>query len=146
MNTVIRVCLSFYVLFVGLTVTNIVYGKGGIVQLKELGKYKTELESNISDLGKSRAKLERNLYSVQTSGDYLVLSAREIGYFEKNQGVIRFGYPLGNIEDNNYGHIIPVKNYSKIDRRQQHLFVLLAALVTYLLTTLFFRKRKNNDH
>ena len=135
---------SFFAIISVLGVSGYLFGKGGLKQYNELLTYKNDLVSNIENLESRKTELSRNLSSVQNSGDYLILTAREIGYFKKDQGIIRFGYPLGNIENNDYGHVIHRPALSLIDSYKRNLTALAAGLLTYIILTLAFRKSDDN--
>lgn len=139
-----RLFYSFFAIISIFCISGYFFGKGGLKQYSELLSYKNELLGNIENLESRKTELARNLSSVQNSGDYLVLSAREIGYFKKGQGIIRFGYPLGNIENNDYGHVIHRPLLSLADAYKRNLSALAAGLLCYIILTLIFRNKDDN--
>lgn len=141
MKLSVRLFFTIYLIFVTIVLINTFWGEKGRQQTKQLQAYKTSLINNVKLLESKNFELKNTLTSVRDYGESVILAAREIGYFKKNQGVIRFGYPLGNKEDTNFGKTIKEVSLTSIDKRFMRLFAIFIGLLFFVFSYLVNRKK-----
>ena len=144
MKLSLRLLLAAYSVFVCSTIINFIYGAGGIKQMGELLVYKSELEQNLSDLENKWENLSKSLNSLRENGEYALLGAHEINYFKENEVVVNFGFPLGNIENYDFGSITPKKKITAFELNKKHILSLIAGALAFLILTILYWN-KNAD-
>jgi cell division protein FtsB len=96
MKILLRLALSAYVAFMINMLLTLVFGPTGIVAVRDLNQYRKRLESNIGQLSVIHTNLNAQLERLVSDKETIALLARQLGYFEENEGSIRIpGYRAG---------------------------------------------------
>jgi cell division protein FtsB len=84
-----RILGSCYLGFALFIVLSLFFGKGGLVNFRDNLEYKACLQANIEELEAINQTLALELKALSASPDTIKVAARDYGYFEKNEEVIK---------------------------------------------------------
>lgn len=84
-----QILISSYIGFSLFIVLTIVFGSGGLFDTRDISRYKLQLEENITELREINQGLTQELKALSTSPDTIKMYARDYGYYETNEEVIK---------------------------------------------------------
>ncbi len=139
-----RILASSYFGFAVFIVLSLFFGKGGLANFKSDLEYKARLETNIRDLEQINRNLSLELKAVSASPDTLKVFAREYGYYDGNEEVIKIqGAPamktysqVGSLLKRNPDHGEPGALF--------HVIGLAGAVVAFAFATALGRTRPDD--
>ncbi|MEW5814339.1 MAG: septum formation initiator family protein [Spirochaetota bacterium] len=88
-----RLFFSIYAGFLVYSLLIFVGGNTGILAMKKILQNRAEIQNNIEELEKINRQLASRLESLRSDTRLLKLYARELGYFDKNEKIVKIsGY------------------------------------------------------
>jgi cell division protein FtsB len=84
-----RILLSLYAGLISGFFLLFFLGDAGVGKYRELSSYRERLELNVQELSQIHWALEQELKSLAVDAERVQILARELGYFEPDDGVIR---------------------------------------------------------
>jgi cell division protein FtsB len=130
-----------YLGFAVFIVLSLFFGKGGLVNFRDDLEYKARLEANIGELKEINQNLSLELQAVSASPDTIKVFARDYGYFEKNEEVIKI---QGAPETKNYyklGSLLKRNPASGEPGALFHVIGLAGAFVAFAFSLTLVRRR-----
>jgi cell division protein FtsB len=146
MRKVLIFLLPLYAGYAIYSILNLMYGASGIFAMRDLVAYKQVLEQNIASIEENYEKLTAELNGLKNDIETLTLEARNIGYYDSAEGVIK-------VEGYN-----PEKNYYPVGKLLRHSYppafkktgfrtVSLAVVLMTVIFILFIKKKtKRKPH
>jgi hypothetical protein len=120
---------------------SLVFGKGGLLDARDLALYRSYLAANIEDLKEINQNLTLDLKDLSTSPDTLKLFARDYGYYEKNEEVIKIA---GAPETKHYyklGSLLKRNPDSSVPNPVFHIIALGIGFISFTVMLILSRKR-----
>ena len=137
-----RILLSGYIGFLVFITLSLFFAQGGLLEARDLSFYKSYLEKNIEDLKEINQDLTQELKALSTSPDTLKLHARDYGYYEKDERVIKVqGAPQGR-QYYKLGTLLKRNSTPPAPNPAFHLTGIGVALTAFVLLTLRHRKQR----
>ena len=137
---------SLYITFCVYSVLTLVWGSNGILEMRKLENFRYSIEKNIGNLETLHGDLADELDRLKSSSELIRLRSRELGYFEKDEVIIRIaGYhKLTNFYS--VGRLIKHADLPK-DRKQLFRTISICAgiagcMLLFLLQGLFHDTKK----
>ena len=138
-----RVLPLFYSAYIGIciySVLNIFFGVSGIIAFKKLDEFKHGVEKNLTILENRYLDFGKELNLLTSSSEVIRLKARELGYFEDNEIVIKV---VGLEDKRNFHSVGRMIKYSDgdIDRKSLFRTISLISALTFLLIIIIFKRK-----
>ena len=100
-----RVIIALYIVMISFLLMNLFLGDNGYIAYQELEKYRVSLTENINELQNKNSGLASDSALLMTQTDEIKIQARELGYFDSLEGVIKLngynkpvsGYSMGKL-------------------------------------------------
>jgi hypothetical protein len=138
-----RLLLSGYLGFIVFIALSLLFGQTGLIGFKDINEYKGFLQDNIDELIEINRNLTSDLKALSTSPETLKLYAREFGYFEKNEEVVKI---QGAPEVNRYfklGSLLKRNDVPNGPSPLLHIIGFTVAFISFGLSFFFMRKQKH---
>jgi hypothetical protein len=136
--------IPLYAGFLTYMCLNLVWGQTGLVTLGKLDSYRSALSQNLEDLERIYGGLFNEVKALSGNQEVIRLHARELGYFYKNEKVLKFQGMAPKKSFYRVGSVLEL-NLQNDDPRPA--FLLAAALVAALLAAaLFLFNRSSHAH
>ena len=144
-----RILFSFYITFVVYSLGTLFWGNDGIVQSALLEKYRNKLVENTTNLKHISSRLESQYNSLISNHELIVLKARDLGYFKKDEGQII----IKNYHKKPYNFIVGsfYQRFSNkvLSAEYIRIFSAFIGMLTFLILTVFkgnsieYKKRRS---
>ena len=140
LNRILTGVYAALILYISL---NMILGEYGIAEKRRLKNYRAVLIENLEELESINIELNQKTESLQKESSTLQLYARNLEYYEKNEGVILFsGWEK---EKNPYamGKMMSWKSKSDPNLPLFRILSVCFGLITFLLLTLILPGKRN---
>lgn len=141
MKTGPRILLSLYFGYVMYSLLMLVYGQSGVLAMRNLESYKMKLQYNLEEIRDANTSLLNEIDFLRSESEYIRLEARKIGFFDAAEGIIHIeGYE----QRKDHYTVGRIMRWEIPETQKKPLFrtiSLAAALLVFLFSTLFRRKR-----
>ena len=137
MKAIIRISVSAYIALFCFIVMNIIWGSCGLISYNELREYKDTLESNIYDLEDINGTLMLDSEKLINRSDDIKIQARELGWIEKNEGLIQVRGFKTDKTGYSMGKLLSSEKNRRTDNRNNIIIALLAGISIYIFSGFF---------
>ncbi len=140
-----RIFLSIYLGFAAYCAVVLFFGRTGMVATGELRHYEQRLQANLTHLESTHKQLVDHLDALQSNPETIRLQARQLLYFEPDQGVIQVtGY---HPTENSFavGALVSEKKHTVTSDTVSRIVGFSVALVSFILFGLVFRRRDDTQ-
>src|SRR3972149_6511993 len=138
-----HILASAYIGFFIFILLTLIFGNGGLLDSRNLSVFKSRLESNIGELKEINENLTLELKALSTSPDTLKVYAREYGYFEKEEKVLKIeGAPTP-------AHYYKLGSLLKRNAKEEafnpvfHVIGIAAALLSFFVSVFLASKKRS---
>jgi hypothetical protein len=139
-----KLFLACYIGFLVYIISRSLFGVGGLVDYAALLQYRDRLNKNLIELAGIYDDLYHDLQSLQSNAEMVKLFGREMGYFAKDEYVVKFPglkqrksfYKVGTV----------LKRNQETNNENQFIFIctgLAVGLLIYLFSTIFSDRKKS---